>query len=57
MQCINLILSNDIAIGWFSKFDLHQDVKVRMIVAMETNDIDRHLVILFCVAKVLSSSQ
>ena len=35
-----LLLSNDNAIDWFSTFDPHQDVKVRMVVAMETDDID-----------------
>ena len=39
----NLIRSNDNAIDWYSTFDRHQDVKVSMVVAMKTNDIDQHL--------------
>ena len=53
----NLIISNDDAIDRFSTFDPHQDVKVGMVIAMETDDIDRHLGIHFFVAKVLSLSQ
>ena len=43
----NLIISNDYAIDRFSTFDPHQDVKVGMVVAMKTDDIDRHLGIPF----------
>ena len=43
----NLVISNDNAIDWFSTFDPHRDVKVGMVVAMETDDIDRHLGIPF----------
>ena len=37
------IISNENAIDWFSTFDPHQDAKVGIVVAMETDDIDRHL--------------
>ena len=36
----NLIISNDNVTGRFSTFDPHQDVKVGIVVAMETDDID-----------------
>jgi hypothetical protein len=53
----NLVISNDNAIDRFSTFDPHQDVMVGMVVAMETDDIDRHFGIPFFMANMLSLSQ
>lgn len=39
-NAFNLIISNDIAIDRFSTFDPHQYVKVKMIIATKTDDID-----------------
>lgn len=50
-------IPNAIVVDHFPSFDPHQDVKMGMFVAMETEDADREKGIPFFVAKVISLNQ